>query len=102
VERYPQDVEAAVYFCCLEALQNIQKYARASRAAVRLSARNGDLTFEVEDDGIGFDAGTAKKGAGLTNMSDRLDALGGGVEIESKPGGGTSLRGRVPVLAGVS
>jgi signal transduction histidine kinase len=102
IDRYPQDVEAAVYFCCLEALQNVQKYAGATRATVRLSAQNGDLTFEVEDDGAGFDPGGPKKGSGLTNMADRLDALGGGIDIDSEPGRGTVLRGRVPVKAGVS
>jgi signal transduction histidine kinase len=102
IDRYPQDVEAAVYFCCLEALQNVQKYAGATRATVRLSAQNGDLTFEVEDDGAGFDPGGPKKGSGLTNMADRLDALGGGFDIDSEPGRGTVLRGRVPVKAGVS
>ncbi len=83
----------------LEALQNVQKYARASKATVRLVAQNGDLTFEVEDDGAGFDAASAKKGSGLTNMADRVDALGGGVKIESQPGRGTVLRGRIPALA---
>src|SRR5258708_6184485 len=97
--RYPQDIEAAVYFCVLEALQNVQKYARASKATVRLVAQNGDLTFEVEDDGAGFDAASAKKGSGLTNMADRVDALGGGVKIESQPGRGTVLRGSIPALA---
>jgi signal transduction histidine kinase len=99
--RYPQDIEAAVYFCVLEALQNVQKYAGALKATVRLVAQNGDLTFEVEDDGAGFDAASAKKGSGLTNMADRLDALGGAVEIESQPGRGTVLRGSIPALARV-
>src|SRR3981081_3601087 len=66
VGRYPQDVEAAVYFCCLEALQNVQKYARASRATVSLAALNGDLRFEVEDDGAGFDVAVTPHGSGLT------------------------------------
>jgi signal transduction histidine kinase len=100
IARYPQDIEAAVYFCCMEALQNVQKYAHASRASVRLSALNGDLTFVVEDDGAGFDADKVKAGSGLTNMADRLDALGGGVAVDSAPGLGTRLKGRVPVLVG--
>src|SRR5207302_1765911 len=58
VECYPQDVEAAVYFCVLEALQNVAKYARATRAEVRLEASRHDLRFEVSDDGAGFDPGT--------------------------------------------
>jgi len=96
VERYPQDVEATVYFCVLEALQNVQKYAEASRVAVRLHQGDGTLAFEVEDDGAGFDAATVRKGAGLTNMSDRLDAAGGSLEVTSQPGAGTSVRGALP------
>jgi signal transduction histidine kinase len=102
IGRYPQDIEAAVYFCCLEALQNVQKYAKASKARVRLAAANGDLTFEVADDGAGFDSGAAKEGSGLTNMADRLDALQGGLEIESQPGRGTTLRGRLPAVVGAA
>jgi signal transduction histidine kinase len=101
IGRYPQDLEAAVYFCCLEALQNVQKYARASRATVSLSALNGDLCFVVEDDGAGFDVSVTRRGSGLTNMADRLDALGGGSEIHSAPGRGTRLQGHVPLLVGV-
>jgi signal transduction histidine kinase len=101
VSRYPQDLEAAVYFCTLEALQNVQKYAGATRATVRLADTGAELRFEISDDGIGFDPGTVRRGAGLTNMADRLDALGGGVEIDSTPGGGTRLAGRVPTLAPV-
>ena len=97
IGRYPQDIEAAVYFCALEALQNIQKYANASRASVSLTALSGDLRFEVQDDGGGFDAATIKPGTGLQNMKDRLEALGGAVDVDSTLGGGTRLRGRVPV-----
>jgi signal transduction histidine kinase len=96
VARYAQDVEATVYFCVLEALQNVQKYAGASSAAVRLRDDAGELTFEVIDDGAGFDAATVKKGAGLTNMMDRVDAIGGSVEVISQPGAGTRVRGDVP------
>ena len=90
-------MEAAVYFCCLEALQNVQKYAGASKAAVRLREQEGVLRFEVEDDGKGFDPVAAKKGSGLINMSDRLDALGGGLTVESPPGAGATLTGSIPV-----
>jgi signal transduction histidine kinase len=97
IERYPQEVEAAVYFCALEALQNVQKYAAASSATVRLSGRDGSVAFDVEDDGKGFDPATTVRGAGMTNMADRLNALGGGIEVESKPGSGVRLRGTIPV-----
>ncbi len=96
VGRYPQDVEATVYFCVLEALQNVQKYAYASQVVVHLSASEDTLTFAVEDDGAGFDAATVRTGAGLNNMIDRVDALGGSVEIRSEPGAGTCVRGSVP------
>jgi signal transduction histidine kinase len=97
VGRYPQDVEAAVYFCVLEALQNIAKYSGASTATLRLSASNGDLRFEATDDGAGFDAATTRYGTGLQGMADRLDAVGGSLVVRSSPGAGTSVVGRVPV-----
>ena len=97
--RYPREVEAAVYFCVLEALQNVQKYAGASRATIRLTSRDGELAFEVEDDGVGFDPAATRRGSGLANIADRLDALGGGLEISSAPGRGTRLTGAVPALA---
>ncbi|HVA09179.1 MAG TPA: histidine kinase, partial [Acidimicrobiales bacterium] len=77
VGRYPQETEAALYFCTLEALQNVQKYAEASAVAVRLLEEGKQLVVEVADDGRGFDVTTVTRGAGLTNMEDRLDALGG-------------------------
>jgi signal transduction histidine kinase len=97
--RYPQDIEAAVYFCCLEAMQNIQKYAGAGRAAIRLREADGVLSFDVEDDGAGFDIATQKKGSGLQNMEDRLDALGGALELVSAPSHGTTLTGRLPLTS---
>jgi signal transduction histidine kinase len=97
VGRYPQEAEAAAYFCVLEALQNVQKYAGATHARVQLSERDGVVIFQVEDDGKGFDPATAKRGAGMTNMADRLDALGGSIEFDSKPGAGATVRGSIPV-----
>jgi signal transduction histidine kinase len=98
VERYPQDVEAAVYFCALEALNNLAKYAAASRATVALSQTDGTLTFAVTDDGVGFTVGErGSNGTGLQGMADRLDAIGGALEIRSAPGEGTTVLGRVPV-----
>ena len=97
VGRYPQELESAVYFCCLEALQNIAKYARASSAAVRLQQVDGALDFVVQDDGVGFNPATTPRGSGTTNMVDRLEALGGTLEVRSRPGDGTTISGRVPV-----
>jgi signal transduction histidine kinase len=99
VSRHPQDVEAAVYFCVLEALQNVQKYASATTATIRLGEKSGTLGFEVEDDGKGFDPATARKGSGTQNMADRLDALGGALTIDSAPGRGCHVVGRLPVAA---
>jgi signal transduction histidine kinase len=99
VERYPQEVEAAAYFCCLEALQNVAKYAAAARVSVRLSAGDGRLTFVVEDDGVGFDPARVPRGTGLQGMSDRLEALGGELEILARPHAGTIITGRIPTRA---
>jgi signal transduction histidine kinase len=96
IERYPQEVESAVYFCCLEAMNNLAKYADASRATLELASSNGFLVFSVADDGRGFDVATAERGTGLQSMADRLDAIGGSLLIESDPGRGTTVRGTVP------
>jgi signal transduction histidine kinase len=100
IGRYPQEAEAAVYFCVLEALQNVAKYAHASGAAVTLAEEDGHFVFAVTDDGQGFEVETTSKGTGLQNMADRLDALGGSIVIESSPGAGTTVTGRIPVVAG--
>jgi len=100
VGRYPQEVEAAVYFCVLEALQNVQKYAGEARASVTLVASGSDLTFTVHDDGGGFDAGSIKPGAGLTNIRDRIDAFGGRLNISSVLGQGTVVTGVVRAVPG--
>jgi len=98
IGRHDQEIEAAVYFCCLEALQNVSKYANASRAVVRLEVDGPWLTFGVQDDGAGFDPAKTRLGTGLQGMSDRLEALGGGLEIRSEPGRGTTIAGRVPTV----
>jgi signal transduction histidine kinase len=100
VGRYERDVEAAAYFCALEALNNVAKYADASRATIRLSDEDGELVFEVSDDGRGFDPDQTGYGTGLQGMADRLDAIGGSLDVLSAPGSGTTVRGRVPVAAG--
>ena len=98
VGRYPREVEAAVYFCALEAMQNIAKYAHARSATVRLAERDGRLVFEIEDDGLGFDADATTYGTGVQGMADRLDAIGGTLDIRSAPGEGTVVRGEVIVV----
>ena len=97
VVRYAREAEAAVYFSCMEALQNVAKYASASRATVRLSDGSGRLRFEVVDDGTGFDPSTSSYGTGLQGIADRLAALGGELEVRSAPGAGTTLAGTLPV-----
>jgi signal transduction histidine kinase len=94
--RYPQETEAAVYFCCLEALQNVAKYAKASSAIVHLVDGEDGLVFEVTDDGTGFDLERTTPGTGLQGMADRLEALGGTLEVISSSGRGTTVRGRLP------
>jgi len=97
VGRVDQDLEAAVYFCVLEALQNVAKYADASNATVRLAEDDGTLTFEVADDGRGFDPAATGHGTGLQGMSDRLAALSGELVVSSAPGSGTRVSGRIPL-----
>jgi signal transduction histidine kinase len=99
IGRFPQDTEAAVYFCCLEALQNTAKYARATAARISLSAADGALTFAVSDDGAGYDSARTPMGSGLRNMADRLTALGGRLEVRSAPAAGTTVTGQLPVAA---
>jgi signal transduction histidine kinase len=98
VGRYDQPVEAAVYFCTLEALNNVAKYAGASSATVSLQQRNGQLTFTVTDDGAGFDVDVTSRGTGLQGMADRLDSIGGTLRVTSAPGAGTSVSGSVPIV----
>jgi signal transduction histidine kinase len=97
VGRHPPEVEAAVYFCVLEALQNAAKYSEASGVAVRVWEDDGQLVFSVTDDGRGFDPATTPRGTGLQNMADRLAALGGSLELRSVPHSGTTVEGRIPV-----
>jgi signal transduction histidine kinase len=98
-QRFDPEVEAAVYFCCLEAVQNATKHA-GRRAIVQIDVEHaGGLTMRVHDDGAGFDPTTARAGHGFTNMADRLGALGGSLEVTAKPGCGTTVTGTVPVAA---
>jgi signal transduction histidine kinase len=102
IGRFPQEIETAVYFCTLEALQNAAKYAQPQEVVVRLQEEGGRLVFTIEDDGRGFDQGTTELGSGLQNMSDRLAALGGELFVDSRPGEGTIVEGRVPVPSRVA
>ena len=95
--RYSQDIESAVYFSCLEALQNVAKYAQARRAHILLSDGDGRLLFEIADDGRGFDASRPHRGTGLGGIADRIDALGGTFRIETASGAGTTVSGSLPV-----
>lgn len=95
--RFDQNTEAAVYFCCLEALQNSAKHAPGATVDVRVWSESAALFFQVTDDGPGFDPATTPRGHGLINMADRLGAIGGTVRWRSSPGGGTEVSGSAPL-----
>jgi signal transduction histidine kinase len=99
VARYPEQIEVAVYFSCLEALQNAAKHA-GSRAVVTITLweRDGRVIFEVRDDGRGFDPESMERGRGLTTMRDRLEAVGGSLMFISTPRKGTRIRGEAPTV----
>jgi len=94
--RFAPEVEAAAYFCCLEALQNCAKHASGAPAQVRLTLDDAWLAFSVSDSGPGFDLSVARDGTGLHGMADRLAAIGGTLEVRSQPGQGTVVSGRLP------
>jgi len=97
--RYPPEIEAAAYFCCMEALQNSGKHAgEGSSATVKVWEDGDRLFFEVSDNGTGFDMkGAAGKGAGFVNMSDRVGAVGGTLNVDSAVGRGATISGRIPI-----
>ena len=99
VPRLPQEIEAAIYFCCLEAFQNAAKYAGNCEVNASIHERDGGVAFVVSDTGCGFDPASSESGMGTRNMSDRVEALDGTLRIESSPGGGTHVEGWIP-LAG--
>jgi signal transduction histidine kinase len=98
IGRYGLEIESAVYFCCLEALQNAAKHAAGASVEVRVWESSGGLLFSVADDGPGFDGPHAMGGHGYVNMADRLGAIGGTVRWDSAPGAGTRVAGSVPLL----
>jgi signal transduction histidine kinase len=97
--RVSPQIEAAVYFCCLEALQNAAKHAGPEASArISVAATGTALSFEITDDGAGFDPAITPTGSsGLQNMRDRVGALGGELRVTSTPGAGTTIAGRVPL-----
>jgi signal transduction histidine kinase len=100
VGRYPGELEAAVYFACLEALNNAAKHAAGANVAVRLTETDGHLVFSVRDDGSGFNPDESRPGSGVGNMIDRVAALGGTLDVTSAPSRGTHVTGRVPLPVG--
>ncbi len=97
VGRHPREIESAAYFCCLEALQNVAKHAAGATAAVIELRDDGVLRLEVRDDGAGFDQRDVEAGSGITNMRDRLAAVGGELILRSEPGRGTIVTGTIPL-----
>jgi PAS domain S-box-containing protein len=95
IGRYAEEVETAVYFACVEALQNAAKHAQREAAVLVSLSAEGDLRFSVRDDGVGFLPEAAPAGAGLANMRDRIEAVGGTLAIESTLGEGTTVSGVV-------
>jgi len=95
IGRYPQEIEAAVYFCALEALRSAATHANAAHASIRLSVSDGELRFEI----VGSGASDGRLGADLQGMADRIDALGGQILIDSGPGRGSRIHGSVPATA---
>ena len=96
IRRYPAPVEAALYFCCLEALQNAAKHSGATRVEVRLTEQDGVVDLVVADDGRGFAGDRVPSGSGLANMRDRLDSVGGTLTVRPGSSGGVAVHGAVP------
>jgi len=95
--RSTPEAEAAVYYCCTEALQNAAKHAgRGARARIRLACSREELRFAVADDGAGFEASAAARVGGIAHMRERVAAAGGELVVVSRPGDGTTVRGTVP------
>ena len=99
IRRYPAEIEAAVYFCCLEALQNAVKHAQATTMVISVEESCGELRFSAVDNGRGIDVTRARGGSGIQNMMDRMAALNGSLDLGTARGGGTAVSGRLPARA---
>jgi signal transduction histidine kinase len=99
IRRYPAEIEAAVYFCCLEALQNAVKHAQATTMVISVEESSGELRFSAVDNGRGIDVTRARSGSGIQNMVDRMAALNGSLDLGTARGGGTAVSGRLPARA---
>jgi signal transduction histidine kinase len=99
IGRYPPEIEATIYFSCMEALQNAAKHAHGATGVTIALTHNSHLRFQVTDDGSGFDPSHTNGGAGITNLRDRLSAVGGELHVESSPGHGTRISGVIPAEA---
>ncbi len=97
IGRYSQDIEAAIYFCCLEAFQNAAKYAGDCHVTAMIRETEGGLEFKVADTGCGFEEGTVESGMGTRNMADRVESLDGRLSVTSVKGGGTTVTGWIPL-----
>jgi signal transduction histidine kinase len=95
--RFDPDTEAGVYFCCLQAIQNVIRHADNAASVVRLDLDGDDIAVEIHDEGRGFDVAATPRGMGLEIVQDRVDALDGTLEVKSAPGRGTTVSIRIPV-----
>ena len=97
VGRLPEAIEIAAYFCCLEAMQNAVKHARAPSLIVTIRRQARELAVTICDDGDGFDPSAARRGVGMRSMAERVESLGGSFELRSSPGAGTVVTARLPL-----
>ncbi|HEY5859197.1 MAG TPA: ATP-binding protein, partial [Actinomycetota bacterium] len=97
VGRLPKELEIATYFCCTEAIQNAVKHAKASSIEVTLRPRVGAFTFSVVDDGEGFEPSTMRRGVGMRSMVERVESLGGSLDVRSRVGKGTTISATIPL-----
>jgi signal transduction histidine kinase len=97
IDRQPAEVEAALYFCCVEAVQNAAKHAAATRITVELDLVGDTLTMLVGDDGVGIRPGVVSEAGGLGNMRDRIDSVGGELVVRPRDAGGTEVLAVVPL-----